>query len=123
MSLIFQAFYGISGLRNDKGMPTGAVFGFAKQMRRLPALYPPTHMVVVFDSPGKTFRHEIYPEYKANREEAPEGFHVQLPYVFQLVDAMRLAWCAKVGYEADDLLGVLARQASKTLRAPSRLTW
>ena len=71
MSLVFQAFYAIRGLRNDGGMPTGAVLGFTRQLQKIIAFVRPTHLVVVFDSPGDTFRHEIYKEYKANRDPAP----------------------------------------------------
>ncbi|HUT24271.1 MAG TPA: 5'-3' exonuclease H3TH domain-containing protein, partial [Sumerlaeia bacterium] len=112
LSLVFQAFYGVRGnLRNAEGMPTNAIFGFVKKILALFSAYEPTHLVVAFDSPGPTFRHGIYPLYKANREEAPEEFTVQVPYVFRVLEAMAVPTRSIEGYEADDIIGALARLA------------
>jgi DNA polymerase-1 len=111
LSLVFQAFYAIRGLTNAQGVPTGAVLGFTRAVQKMLTSFAPTHAVVAFDSPGPSFRKAIYEAYKANREEAPEEFHQQLPYVFRLLDAMQIPRIAKSGFEADDLIGTLARRA------------
>ncbi len=111
LSLVFQAFYAIRGLTNAQGVPTGAVLGFTRAVQKMLTSFAPSHAVVAFDSPGPSFRKAIYEAYKANREEAPEEFHQQLPYVFRLLDAMQIPRIAKSGFEADDLIGTLARRA------------
>ncbi|HNY29145.1 MAG TPA: 5'-3' exonuclease H3TH domain-containing protein, partial [Candidatus Sumerlaeota bacterium] len=110
-SLVFQAFYAIRGLTNAQGVPTGAVLGFTRAVQKMLTTFAPSHAVVAFDSPGPSFRKAIYDAYKANREEPPEEFHQQLPYVFRMLDAMQIPRIAKVGFEADDLIGTLARRA------------
>jgi DNA polymerase-1 len=111
LSLVFQAFYAIRGLTNAQGVPTGAVLGFTRAVQKMLSTFEPSHAVVAFDSPGPSFRKAIYDAYKANREEAPEDFHQQLPYVFRILDAMQIPRIAKGGFEADDLIGTLARRA------------
>lgn len=109
MSLVFQSFYAIRNLTNDAGMSTGAVLGFVRQVKKLIAKVKPEYIVAVFDSPGPTFRNEIYPEYKANRQSPPEDFHTQLPYIFNSLKAMGILQCSQSGFEADDLIGTLAK--------------
>ncbi|MBN1865872.1 DNA polymerase I [Candidatus Sumerlaeota bacterium] len=113
MSLAFQAFYAVRGLTNSEGLPTNAVFGFARRVQNLLSTYSPTHIVAVFDSPGPSFRNEIYAEYKANREEAPEDFQKQVPILFELLAAMAIPSAAMPGFEADDLIGTLSTRASR----------
>ncbi|MFW6303727.1 MAG: DNA polymerase I, partial [Candidatus Sumerlaeota bacterium] len=111
MSLVFQSFYAIRGLKNAQGMPTGAIYGFVRQLRNIIETYEPAHVIAVFDSKGPSFRKEIYEDYKSNREEPPEEFHQQLPYVFKALDAMGVPRCEKSGYEADDLIGAFSMKA------------
>ncbi len=113
MSIVFQSFYAIRGLKNAQGMPTGAVYGFVRQIRQIIETHDPEHVVAVFDAKGPTFRKEIYPEYKANREEPPEEFHQQLPYIFKVLDAMQVSRCEKSGFEADDVIGALSCRATQ----------
>ena len=95
MSIVFQSFYAIRGLSNAQGLPTGAIYGFIRQTLKLIEKVNPTHIVIVFDSPGPTFRHEIYPEYKANRQEAPDDLRSQIPHIFKVIEAFALPSCAK----------------------------
>lgn len=113
MSLVFQAFYAIRGLTNAQGMPTGAILGFTRQVQALLTKVHPTHVAAIFDSPGGSFRNQIYEAYKANRQEAPEDFHQQLPYIFRILDAMHFPRWAHAGFEADDLIGALATRAAQ----------
>jgi len=113
MSLVFQAFYAVRGLTNAQGLPTNAVFGFTKKVQKLLSDYRPERLVAVFDSPGPTFRHEMFAEYKANRAETPEEFQVQVPYILRLLDAAGIPHLSMRGYEADDLIGTLAARAAQ----------
>ncbi len=100
-------------MSNSTGMPTNAVYGFIRKLESLCTQHKPEYLVAVFDSPGDCFRNEIYPDYKANREEAPDEFRVQLPYIFKVLDAMGVQHCQLAGFEADDLIGTLAQRATE----------
>ena len=108
---IYRAFHAIRSLSNSRGMPTNAVYGFARMILKLMEERQPTHVVMLFDARGPTFRHEIYPGYKANRPPMPEALSLQQPYIRRLTEAFRIAQLELAGYEADDLIGTLARQA------------
>ncbi len=110
-SLVHRAYHALPPLNNAKGEPTNAVFGFASMMLSVLATEKPDHVVVAFDI-GKTFRHDEAPEYKAQRPPTPEDLKVQFARVRQIVDAMGFATAQKEGFEADDVLGTLAAQAS-----------
>ncbi|NQU42188.1 DNA polymerase I, partial [bacterium] len=112
MSLAFQAFYAIRNLTNAEGMPTNAIYGFTRKVQKIIKDYKPTHLVATFDSPGPTFRNDIYQAYKANREEAPQEFRAQVPYLLKLLEAMGIPTVAKSGFEADDIIGTLTRKSS-----------
>ena len=109
-SYIFRAYYGIKAdLSTSGGLPTNAVYGFANMLLKFLREYEPEYLGIVFDSKGEVFRNEIYPEYKANREEAPESLKLQFPKIFELVRAFSIPMLAIEGYEADDIMGTIAR--------------
>ena len=109
----YRAFFAIRGLSTSKGQPTNAVYGFARMLLKLKKDHAPSHIAVVFDAPGPTFRHERYPEYKATRDATPEDLIVQLPVIERLVDAFSMPRVRVAGVEADDVLGTLARRAEQ----------
>jgi DNA polymerase I len=108
---IYRAYHAIRGLTNSKGQPTNAAFGFARMLLKLVEDRSPERMVISFDVRGPTFRHEMYAEYKANRPPMPEDLVVQIPYVKAITEGFRIPVVEKQGYEADDVIGTLARQA------------
>ena len=109
-SYIFRAYYGIrADLSTSGGFPTNAVYGFANMLLKFLREYEPRYLGIVFDSEGEVFRNEIYPEYKANRDEAPESLKLQFPKIFELVKAFSIPMLAMEGYEADDIMGTIAR--------------
>lgn len=115
--LIFRAFYGrarssVPSMRTAAGLPTEAVFVFANMINRLVNDYKPDYIAAVWEGHGPTFRDEIFPEYKANRDEMPEDLSKQLPYIKRLLEAMSVPVLAEDGYEADDTIGSLAKQAA-----------
>jgi len=110
-SYLYRAFHALPSLTDSKGRPTGAVFGVANMLRRLMQTHEPERMVVIFDAPGKTFRHEMYDDYKANRPPMPEELRAQIEPLMALIDAMGIQRVAIDGVEADDVIATLARQA------------
>ncbi|MCY3986762.1 MAG: DNA polymerase I, partial [Candidatus Dadabacteria bacterium] len=108
-SYIFRAYYGVrADLSTSDGFPTNAVYGFATMLLKFIREYEPKYLGMVFDSKGEVFRNEIYPEYKANRDEAPESLQLQFPKIFELVQAFSIPMLAIEGYEADDIIGTIA---------------
>lgn len=114
-ALIFRSYYAF--IKNPrvttKGMNTSAVFGFLLTLEDLLTRQKPTHIAVVFDPPGPTFRHEMYPAYKANRDATPEDIKIAVPYIKRLLDAYRIPVIEVPGFEADDVIGTLARKAAE----------
>jgi DNA polymerase-1 len=108
---LFRAYHALPPLTTARGEHTGAVYGFSNMLRRLIKDYAPQQIAVVFDAPGKTFRDEMYAEYKANRDATPEDLNAQFPMIAELVEAMGLPLLAIAGVEADDVIGTLAKQA------------
>ncbi len=108
---LFRAYHALPPLTTAKGEHTGAVLGFTNMLRKLFKDYAPDEIAVVFDAPGKTFRDEIYSDYKANRDATPEDLNAQFPLIAEVVRAMGLPLLAIAGVEADDVIGTLARQA------------
>jgi DNA polymerase-1 len=106
---IYRAYYALGHLTNAEGFPTNALFGFVGMLNKLIASEQPTHLVVTFDPSGPTFRNEIYPEYKANRDETPEDLVPQLPLFRQIVRGYGIPIFELEGVEADDVIGTLAR--------------
>ncbi len=116
-SYLFRAFHGMPPLTNSKGQDTGAVYGVVNMLRSLVKDYNPTEMVVVFDAKGKTFRDDIYKEYKANRPPMPDELRSQIAPLHVIVEAMGFPMIVHDGVEADDVIGTLSRQASESGRA------
>lgn len=108
---IHRGYHAVRNLSNSKGFPTNAIFSFTRMMIKLMNEQSPQYAVVLFDTKGPTFRHEIDESYKANRPEMPEDMAVQIPYIKKVVEAYNLAMFEMRGYEADDLIGTLALQA------------
>ncbi len=108
---VYRAFHAVRGLSNSKGMPTNAVFGFTRMLIKLMEERAPQYVGMFFDAKGPTFRHEIYPDYKANRPPMPEELVCQLPYIKQVTAGFKIPVIEKSGYEADDLIGTYARLA------------
>lgn len=111
-SYFYRAFHALPPLMNSKGKPTGAIFGVASMVKKLLQDYPSSHVAVVFDAPGKTFRDEWYPEYKAHRPPTPPDLSVQFEPLIALLKAMGLPILIETGVEADDVIGTLAVQAT-----------
>ncbi|MFC3122014.1 DNA polymerase I [Agaribacter flavus] len=116
-SYLFRAFHGLPPLTNSKGQDTGAIYGVVNMLRSLVKDYSPKEMVVVFDAKGKTFRDDIYQEYKANRPPMPEELRSQIAPLHVIVEAMGFPMIVQEGVEADDVIGTLARQASEQGKA------
>ncbi len=110
-SYSYRAFYAVRGLSTSRGLPTNAVFGFTSMLLKVLRARDPGRIAVVFDAPGKTFRDEMYAEYKATREAAPEDLVRQMPYVKAVPAAFRVETLEVPGVEADDVIGTLARRA------------
>lgn len=113
-ALIFRAYYAFIGrpMRNSEGLNTSAIFGFVKFLRDLIRREEPRLLGVAFDPKGGNFRHEIYPQYKANREATPEDIIAAVPYIKRVLEAMRIPVIEVPGYEADDVIGTLSMKAA-----------
>lgn len=112
-SYLFRAFHGLPPLTNSKGQDTGAIYGVINMLRSLIRQYNPSHIAVVFDAKGKTFRDDIYKEYKANRPSMPDELGSQIKPLHQIIRAMGLPIIIEDGVEADDVIGTLAAQATE----------
>ena len=114
-ALIFRGYYAfIKNPRiNSQGLDTSAILGFTNSLLDVIKRERPDHLAVCFDKGGSTDRVEIFPEYKANRDETPEGIKVAVPYIYKLLEAMHIPVIVKEGYEADDIIGTLAKKAEK----------
>ncbi|MEM1403903.1 MAG: DNA polymerase I [Pseudomonadota bacterium] len=110
-SYLYRAYHALPPLTNSKGAATGAVKGVINMLRRLQKDYPESTIAVVFDAKGKTFRDEIFAEYKANRPPMPDDLREQVQPIHDIVRAMGLPLLCEPGVEADDVIGTLARQA------------
>ena len=110
---LYRAFHAMPPLTNSKKQPTGAIYGVVNMLRRLVADYSPEIMVVVFDAKGKTFRDDLYSEYKANRERMPDDMRSQVQPLYELVEKMGFPLVIIEGVEADDVIGTLSVQATK----------
>ncbi len=114
-ALIFRSYYAF--IKNpritSKGLNTSAIFGFLLTLEEVLQKQKPSHIAVVFDTPTPTFRHEMYKEYKANRDETPEDIKRAVPYIKRLIEAYKIPVIDYPGFEADDVIGTLARKASE----------
>jgi DNA polymerase-1 len=114
-ALIFRGYYAfIKNPRiNSKGMDTSAIMGFMNSLMDVIKREKPDHLAVAFDKGGSDYRYEMYQEYKAHRDETPEAIKIAVPYIQELLKAMHIPIVEKAGFEADDLIGTLAKQAEK----------
>ncbi|MEM7257265.1 MAG: DNA polymerase I, partial [Pseudomonadota bacterium] len=112
-SYLFRAFHALPPLTNSHGEPTGAMLGVINMLRNLIETYSPTHMAVVFDAKGKTFRNDMYKEYKATRPPMPDDLRAQIEPLHQIIRLMGLPLLSVPGVEADDVIGTLSDMATK----------
>ena len=114
-ALIYRAHYAFikRPLVNSKGLNVSAIDGFTRTLWSILTKEKPSHIAVAFDLPGGTFRNEMFPEYKANREEQPDDITTAIPYIKQIIEAMNIPVAISQGFEADDVIGTLAKQAEK----------
>lgn len=107
---IYRAFFALPPLANSKGLQTNAVYGFTTMLLKVLRDHRPDYVAVVFDEKGPTHRHEAFKDYKAQRPPMPQGMSAQIPYIHRVVEALSLPVIRQAGYEADDLIGTLARK-------------
>ena len=112
-SYLYRAFHALPDLRASDGRPTGAIYGVLNMLQKLIKSERPDYLSVVFDTPVKTFRHDIFPEYKANRQKTPEDLIAQIEPLHQAIINLGLPLIAVDGVEADDVIGTLAMEAEK----------
>src|SRR5262245_53935497 len=110
-SYVYRAFYAVRGLANSKGLPTNAAFGFTSMLVHVLKTLEAEAVGVVFDAPGKTFRDEMYKEYKATRQATPEDLVKQLPYIRKIPVALNVEKLEIPGVEADDVICTIACRA------------
>lgn len=112
-SYVYRAFYAIKGLTNSKGFPTNAIYGFTTTLLKIIREKKPDGVAVFFDTPAPTERHRIFEGYKAQRPETPGELVQQLPHIREMIDAFNISIFEMPGYEADDLIGTVAKEAGK----------
>ena len=112
-SYLYRAFHALPDLRSSDGRPTGAIFGVLNMLQKLIKSERPNYLSVIFDTPVKTFRHEIFPEYKANRQKTPDDLIAQIEPLHQAIINLGLPLLAVDGVEADDVIGTLAVEADR----------
>lgn len=114
-ALIYRAYFAFSNNHriNSKGLNTSAILGFTNTLLEVLKKEKPTHIAVVFDTSEPTVRHTEFPEYKANREETPEDLSAAIPYIIKIIEGFRIPVLFSHGYEADDVIGTLAKKAEK----------
>lgn len=112
-SLAYRAFFALPLLSNEKGIHTNAVYGFTTILMKMLEEEKPTHMLVAFDAGKTTFRHKTFKEYKGGRQKTPPELSEQLPFIRELLDAYRISRYELENYEADDIIGTLAKSAEK----------
>jgi DNA polymerase I len=112
-SYLFRAFHAMGPLTNSKGEPTGAILGVMNMLKKLLEQHPSEYIAIIFDAKGKTFRHDRYPEYKANRSAAPDDLVAQIPALHDIIRSLGLPLICVSGVEADDVIGTLSQQADR----------
>lgn len=115
-SYVYRAYYAIRELSNSKGFPTNAIFGFTNMLLKIIREEKPDEIAISFDSPVPTERHRLYLEYKANRPEAPSELIQQLPHIKRIIAALKIKTFEISGYEADDIIGTIAKKAASSGR-------
>jgi len=114
-NFLYRAFFGVPPLRNASGLPTHAVYGFAQMLRKILREEQPDAIAVAMDPPGGSFRNEIDPAYKAQRDAQPEDLSLQVPLARELVQAWRIPILEVPGFEADDVIATLVRTAPEDM--------
>ena len=112
-SYLYRAYHALPPLMTSKGQPTGAIYGVITMIKKLLHEYQPDHIAVIFDAKGKTFRHDLYEPYKANRAVMPEELQTQIAPLHEIIQAMGLPLIMQSGVEADDIIGTLAHLANQ----------
>ena len=115
-SYLFRAFFALPPLTNADGQPTGAIYGVVNMIRKLIKDHPDSQIIIVFDPKGKTFRHQLYPDYKANRTVMPDDLQCQIQPLFEIIKAMGLPLIIVDDVEADDVIGTLSTIATEHQR-------
>lgn len=116
-ALIHRAFHALPPLATKDGMVVNAVYGFLTILFKVLKDLKPTHLAVVFDAKGPTFRHKLYKEYKATRKKQPDELYAQIPLIHEVVEAFNFATFTKPGFEADDIIGTITTQMPKTVQS------
>ncbi|EKD76606.1 MAG: hypothetical protein ACD_43C00050G0004, partial [uncultured bacterium] len=114
-ALIHRAFHALPPLSTKDGLMVNAVYGFLTILFKMLRTLKPTHVAVVFDAPGSTFRHKLYKAYKATRKKQPDELYLQIPIIQEIVEAFNFATFSQTGYEADDLIGTLTQVLPKNV--------
>jgi len=109
-SYVYRAYFAIRELSTSSGIPTNAVYGFTQMLLKIIKDKKPDHLAIAFDTKGPTFRHTAYQDYKVHRPEMPDPLALQVPYIHRMVEAFRIPVVMGDGYEADDLIGTLAKK-------------
>lgn len=114
-AIIFRSYFAFGNNQryNSEGVNTSVTLGFANTLLEIINKQKPSHIAVVFDMPGKTFRNDMFPDYKAHRNETPEDIITSIPYVKQLIEGFNIPMLGEVGYEADDVIGTVSKMAEK----------
>ncbi|MCD2449753.1 DNA polymerase I [Methylicorpusculum oleiharenae] len=112
-SFLFRAYHAVPPLTSPQGLPTNAIYGVTNMLRKLMNDYPTEYIAVIFDAPGKTFRHDLFDQYKAHRPTMPDDLRVQIEPLHRLIQCMGLPLIMEPDVEADDVIGALARQAEQ----------
>jgi len=115
-SYVFRAYHAVSFLSNSKGFPTNAIYGFINMINKFISEVSPEYFVAVFDSGGKSFRNDIYPEYKANRGDAPEDISLQFPKIIEYLKLRGIKVMSLENYEADDIIGSISEKYNKKIK-------
>ncbi|MEO5377240.1 MAG: DNA polymerase I [Magnetococcus sp. DMHC-6] len=110
----YQAFHGVRNLARRDGFPTNAIFGFIKMLRKVLLEHKPEYIAMIYDVRGPTFRHQLYDLYKAQRKPMPDDLVKQIPVIKQIVSAFNIIAFEQLGFEADDLIGTLAKQGEQS---------
>jgi len=114
-AIVYRAYHALSqmGFSTSFGLPTSAIYGFTKMLLDIITKFKPKYLGIAFDHQKPTFRHEIYSEYKANRSKPEDDFIIQVPYIFEIVKALEIPFFQMPSFEADDIIGTIAREAVK----------
>ena len=120
-SILNRAFYGVPDLTNAAGLHTNAIYGFLNILFKILDEESPDYLTVAFDVKAPTFRHEMFKEYKGTRKPMPEELREQVPVMKEVLQAMGIRIIEQAGYEADDLLGTIAKRAAQRRCCSSRI--